>query len=117
MAPVKHTMFELPSGSQTWLAETYSMKSNDSRSYKPSMWGFPMIFAIETSILYGDLPAPAPGGGGQMDAVVDSSGDQTCADRGSKTPQTWSMSLKFIFMLLDANNSWFVGNDKQFPQW
>jgi hypothetical protein len=27
------------------------------------------------------------------------------------------MSLKFIFMLLDANNSWFVGNDKQFPQW
>jgi hypothetical protein len=105
MAPVKHTIFELPSGSQTWLAETYSMKSDDSRSYKPSMWGFPMIFAIETSILYGDLPAPAPGGGGQMDAVVDSSGDQTCADRGSKTPQTWSMSLKFIFMLLDANNS------------
>ena len=105
MAPVKHTMFELPSGSQTWLAETYSMQSDDSRSYKPSMWRFPMIFAIETSILYGDLPAPAPGGGGQMDAVVDSSGDQTCADRGSKTPQTWSMSLKFIFMLLDANNS------------
>lgn len=85
------------------------------------MWGFPMIFAIETSIFHGDLPAPAPGGGGQMDAVVDASRDQKCADRGSKTPQTWSMNLKFIFMLLVANNRCFLAmknsshNDKLFP--
>lgn len=54
MAPVKHTLFELSSGSQTWLVETCSTKSDDSRSYKNHLCGvFPWFLPLRPPFFMG----------------------------------------------------------------